>query len=648
MRKTIGILAHVDGGKTTFSEELLHQMGVIRTPGRVDRKNTLLDFETIEKERGITVFSGQSSFTYKNDTYYLMDTPGHVDFSAETERAVMALDYAVILVDAGSGVTAHTVTLFKLLERYHIPAFFFLNKMDLETAEEEELLEEIRSRLTKDVLPVNQLSDDNVAEFAAERDEELLEKYLDGRAEEEMVKKTLISLIRERQAFVCMKGSALKKEGIKEFFQVFHELTVTEYEEKEDQPFSALVYKIRHDNKKNRITFLKVLEGRLKVKEEAAENEKINEIRIYSGDKYTAVSEAAAGEVCAVTGVFSFGSGNFLGNRKTEKPVESVLMPSLEAVAEAADGTDSHTLLGALKVLEAEDDKLQVQVREMEEGAGEQICISVMGAIQLEVLQQVLRERFQIEVRLSSPRVLYKETIKAPVMGYGHYEPLRHYAEANLLLEPAKRGEGILFDSSCHVDTLAANYQSLIKTHVFERVHKGILTGSPLTDVKITLTDGRAHLKHTEGGDFREAVYRAIRQGLEKADNLLLEPWYRFEIMADQDYMGRILSDIQKRAGEFDPPEQSGKDVVIRGKGPVSTFMDYSAELASFTKGSATISLISAGYEECHNPEEVIAEKAYDKGSDKAHTSSSVFCSHGAGFVVNWDEAENYMHCLKK
>lgn len=670
MRKTFGVFAHVDGGKTTFSEQLLYHTGAIRKAGRVDQKNTLLDGDEVEKARGITIYADQSWFEYQGDEYYLLDTPGHVDFSAETERAATVLDYAILLIDASSGVAAHTVTLFRMLERFQVPVFLFLNKTDLEHADVDLTMQEIRDRLTKDAVlienwPCGKADLESLTEFAAERDEEIMEAYLEGSPiEQDRLLEVFRTMIRERRGVLCMKGSALNDQGIDRFFQAFHELTESRYEE--DKPFSGLVYKVRHDEKGQRITFLKVLSGELKSRDEVrivgrleredqnAETEKVHEIRLYSGQQSQSAASASAGSLCAVTGLsvpvcqdVLVSAGECPGQEKErsyavcqyEKRKSHMQMrPALQAQVTSGT-TDSHTLFRTLKMLEEEEPQLLAESRE-----DQSLVVSVMGKIQLEVLTQVLKNRFGIEAVFAPPKVLYRETIASEVMGFGHYEPLRHYAEVHLRLEPAKRDSGISFASECHVDTLAIQYQNLVRIHVFERVHKGILTGSPLTDIRIVLTAGKAHLKHTEGGDFREAVYRAIRQGLEKAENVLLEPWYQFEISAPDEYAGKIMADVQKRSGEFDPPMLAENMVSISGRGPVASFMDYGIELAAQTQGRGSISMIWGGYRECHNPEEVIADCAYNKGADKENPSSSVFCSHGAGFVVNWNEVEQYIH----
>lgn len=657
MKKTFGVLAHVDSGKTTFSENLLYHMGIVRFPGRVDAGTTLLDTDEVEKARGITIYAGQSQFEYQGDTYCLLDTPGHVDFSPETERAVTVLDYAIALIDASKGVAAHTITLFRLLERYRVPVFFFLNKMDLETADEVRVMGEIREKLTKDAYLIGEedgetlgegkgrLSEELV-EFAAERDDDLAERYLNGdEIDASELSGVLTRLIEGRRAFLCFRGSAAKDQGIQEFFRAFHCLTRTNYQE--NGSFTGRVYKIRHDGKGQRVTFLKVLRGTLSAREELFSRKgtagKVNEIRIYSGEKSQSSETVSAGLLCGVTGLSDVSCGSLLesdgsGADEEEKKLSFRMIPAFQAKV-VSEETDSHKLLKVLKILEEEEPQLAAEHRE--DGS---ILVSVMGNIELEVLKQVLEERFGIQAEFSRPQVLYKETIGKPVMGFGHYEPLRHYAEVHLRLEPAPRGSGITFDSECHVDTLGENYQNLVKTHVFERVHKGILTGSPLTDVRIVLTSGRAHLKHTEGGDFRQAVYRAIRQGLEKANNILLEPYCSLEIAAEEEYAGKIMADIQKRSGSFEPPERLGKTVRIRGAGPACEFMDYGMELAALTRGGGSVSMVTEGYRPCHNSDEVIKERAYDKGADKENPSSSVFCSHGAGFVVNWDKVEEYIH----
>jgi len=654
--KTIGILAHVDAGKTTFSEQLLYYTGSIRNLGRVDHKTSFMDTDEIELKRGITIFADQGFFTFGEDTYYLIDTPGHMDFSAETERAICALDYAIVLVSGSSGVQAHTTTLFRLLKSYGIPTFFFINKTDIEGFHLEAILEDMKNKLTADILNLNSMEDisktDQVAEFVAERDETFMEAYLEEDYTVNSLKKAIISLIKEQKCFPTMSGSALKGLGIDSFLEVFSKLSQTTYEKEEENPsFEGKVYKIRHDESGNRLTFIKALAGKLHVKDEftfkqegEVYGEKVNEIRIYNGKKYECKNIVSAGEVFAVTGLITPICGTTLQSGKvTEKLSQNYyLVSALQSKINILDGTDISAIMEKLRILEAEDPMLSVS---FQKETGE-ILVSVMGKIQLEVLQQLIASRFGIAVAFEKPQVQYRETTAAPVVGYGHFEPLRHYAEAQLRLEPTNRGEGITFASECHVDNLAVNFQRLIENHVFEKVHKGVLTGSPITDIKIVLQNGRAHIKHTEGGDFREATYRAIRQGLEKAESILLEPFYKFEIYVEEAYLGRVMSDIQRRRGTFESPLQSDENVCIRGRGPVESFMEYSVELVSFTKGNGSISFLYDGYDVCQNPEEVIERIGYSKVRDVDNTSSSVFCAKGTSFVVRWDEAENYMHTI--
>lgn len=655
MKKTIGILAHVDAGKTTFSEQLLYYTGEIRTPGRVDYKTSYMDTDEIEQKRGITIFADQCYFTYMDDTYYLIDTPGHVDFSAETERAIGALDYAIVLISGSAGVQAHTKTLFRLLKNYKIPTFFFINKLDSEGFNLESTLEDIKNKLTQDVLYINSRNDlflDKTAEFEADRDEALMELYLAGDLSNDEIKRSIINLIKSQQCFLTMSGSALKGVGIESFFEVFSGLTETQYTEaSEVQSFSGKVYKIRHDEAGNRLTFIKALKGRLRVKDSFSFErdgqtfiEKVNEIRLYSGKKYSSTDMITAGDVFAVTGLQTPVCGAFLqsGTVSRETAEEYYISSVLKSRIKIIDGTNNTLCMEKLRILEAEDPMLSISFnRETEE-----ILVSVMGRIQLEVLEQHILTRFGIKVSFERPQVQYRETIAAPVVGYGHFEPLRHYAEVQLRLEPAPRGKGITFQSECHVDTLDISFQRLIETHIFERQHKGVLTGSPITDINIVLQSGRAHIKHTSGGDFREATYRAVRQGLEKAESVLLEPFYQFEIYADETYIGRIMSDIQKRRGTFEPPAQTGDNICVVGKGPVESFMEYSLELISFTKGRGSMSLFFSGYDICGNAGEVILKTGYQKERDIENTSSSVFCAKGTSFVVTWDEAEQYMHTI--
>ncbi len=655
MKKTIGILAHVDAGKTTLSEQILYHTKAIASRGRVDHKDTFLDNNEIEQNRGITIFSGLAHFHFHDNEYFLLDTPGHLDFAGETQRALSVLDYAILVVNAAAGLEAHSLTLFKLLQKRNIPVFFFLNKMDLTQADLERCLADIREKCTGHILSISSPEtlnhpDEDFKTAAAELDDKLLELFLEEALTEENFLSGLIRAVKNRTIFPCISGSALNDQGVLDFLSIFDALTITDYEEKKNAPLKAQAYQIRHD--RERLTFFKILSGTLKVKDSLSYQknspflfmdtghleegsfltEKINQIRSYHGASFTSVSSACAGEIVAVTGISDLDTLNLS---------ESDFQPALISKIEIKNIHDTRVILHNLKQLEAEDPLLNITY----EPSLDEIHLEVMGKIQLEVLKQYLLERFSMEAEFYPPEILYKETIASPVCGCGHFEPLRHYAEVHFLLEPAPRGSGISFESRCHVDMLSINFQNLIKTHVFEKEHKGILTGSPLTDVKIILTKGRSHIKHTEGGDFREAAYRAVRQALEHAENVLLEPYYAIEIFADISYMGRILSDIQKLNGTFEPPEQSGNSLHIKAYGPASCFMDYPAEFISFTKGSGIISMETAGYDKCHNPEEVIEHKNYNKDADSENVSCSVFCHKGESFLVPWNEAENYMHC---
>lgn len=654
MKKTIGILAHVDAGKTTLSERLLYYTGSIRNLGRVDYRTSFLDTNEAEKNRGITIFAGQADFVYKGDTYYLIDTPGHADFSAETERSVAALDYAILLIGGSSGVQAHTMALFRLLESNRIPTFIFINKTDAEGFSLEHVLSEIDNKLTHDILPFNSagLPEALLFEFLADRDDEFLKAYMEDACTEDMVRLCIIKLVKEFRCFPVISGSALKGEGIDRLLELLSDLSETNYEALEsDTAFSGKVYKIRHDDNGNRLTFIKALNGKLKVKDEflfeqdgEAYKEKVNEIRIYNGQKFEYKNTASAGDVFAVTGLRTPVCGTVLESGKTGyRPSDgSYFNTALQSRIKIPDGTNTAVLMEKLRMLEAEDPMLSIS---FQEESGE-ILLNIMGNIQLEVLTEEIAARFGITAEFEKPKVLYKETITAPVVGYGHFEPLRHYAEVQLRLEPLERGSGIRYKSECPVDDLARNYQNLIGTHVFERSHKGVLTGSAIADIRVVLQKGRAHIKHTEGGDFREATYRAIRQGLEKAASVVLEPFYQFDIYAEESYVGRVMADIQKMKGTFDPPEALNHIVHVHGRGPVASFMDYSTELVSFTKGTGSISFRFDGYDLCQNPEEVIESIAYDKERDTENTSWSVFCAKGTSFTVPWNEAEHYMHTI--
>lgn len=650
MNKTIGILAHVDAGKTTFAEQILYHTKSIKQRGRVDHKDTFLDNHDIEKQRGITIFSEQGLISYKGYNYFLIDTPGHVDFAPEMERSIQVMDYAIIIISAVEGIEGHTETVWQLLQKYNIPTFFFINKVDRIGADVEEVLEEIRINLTQDACDINESFNNGklnkeLIEFIAERDEVLLETYVEEGYKEGLWLNTMQSMIKENKIFPWSKGSALQDIGIMDFFENVHLLTITDYSN--DEPFSGRAFKIRYDDNGTRITHIKALSGTLKVRDEVscgdAENrvcEKVTQIRIYNGRKFQTVDCVKAGEIFAVTGLSETSAGDGLGTLK-EKSIYNMI-PTLRAKVMFNTELNPKYILKIFKILDGEDSSLNVIWNEVLQ----EIHISVMGTIQLEVLEKLVEERFGYKVFFGDPEVLYKETINEVVEGYGHFEPLGHYAEVHLKIEPSSRNSGINFKNVCHADHLTVGHQNLVRNHIYERTHHGLLTGSSLTDLKITLLTGRAHNKHTSGGDFREATYRAIRQGLEKVRSIILEPYYDFKIKVDLGDMGRVISDIQNLYGKFDSPKTIDNKVVITGKAPVSTFMNYSQELASFTKGKGVINLVFGGYDKCHNEETVITRISYNKDADPLYTSSSIFCSKGKGYSVVWNEVEDKMHCL--
>lgn len=645
MKKTIGILAHVDAGKTTFSEQVLYHTESIRNRGRVDHKNSFLDINKIEKERGITIFADQAIFEIDDSTYYLIDTPGHIDFSSEMERSLSILDYAILIISGVEGIQGHTETIWTLLRKYNVPTFCFINKIDRTGANLEGTINEIRENLTPNICYIKDLKNLNeeIIEFIAEKDDLLLERYLNGNYDEKELILSLKNLIKENKVFPCFSGSALQDEGIDKFLETFNNLTFSNYNENES--FSGRVYKVRHDDSGARVIFIKALTGGLKVRDEVfyGENngmvEKISSIRLYNGSKFTTVDKITAGDVFAVTGLSKAYAGEGIGSLKED--VKFNMVPTLMSKVIFDKTYNVKDVLKYFRILESEDPALNVIWNEVLQ----EIQVSIMGKIQLEVLKEIVEERFNLKIEFGPCEIMYKETIKNNIYGYGHFEPLKHYAEVHLKLEPNTRGQGITFENKCHADDLTTGNQNLIKTHIFERNHHGLLTESPITDIKFTLVTGRAHNKHTEGGDFREATFRAIRQGLEKAKNILLEPYYKFKIDIELEYMGRVISDIQRLSGSFTPPEIKLNKVTITGRGPVSTFMDYSAEILTFTKGKGSINLIFDGYDTCHNSEEVIQKIGYDKNADIEYTSNSVFCSKGQGFIVPWDKVEEYIHC---
>lgn len=642
----IGILAHVDAGKTTLSEGLLYLSGCLRKQGRVDYGNAFLDTYELERQRGITIFSKQAVFPLEDREITLMDTPGHVDFSPEMERTLQVLDYAILVISGADGIQGHTMTLWRLLETYGIPVFLFVNKMDQEGTDKEALLKEIRQRLGDGCIDFSKDGDrEQWRENLAMTEEALLEAYLDGR---EVPLSDILRLIRERKIFPCYFGSALKLTGVEEFLEGLEQYTICPVY---PESFGAKVFKIARDPQGARLTYLKVTGGRLKVKtlltnaraggadeEEDIWEEKADQIRIYSGAKYETVTEAEPGTVCAVTGLTHTYPGQGLGcEAESEMPV---LEPVLTYELQLPEGCDVHKTLLKLKELEEEEPQLHIVWNER---LGE-IHAQVMGQVQIEILKSLILERFGISVEFGSGNIVYKETILEPVEGVGHFEPLRHYAEVHLLMEPGERGSGLQFLSACSEDVLDRNWQRLILTHLEEREHPGVLTGSPITDMRITLVTGRAHLKHTEGGDFRQATYRAVRQGLKQAKSLLLEPVYEFRLEVPGDTVGRALSDIQRMEGSFLPPETAGEFTVITGTAPVVTMRDYQMEVVAYTRGRGRLFCTLKGYEPCHNQEEVVAALGYDSEADLENPTGSVFCAHGAGFVVSWDRVRDYMH----
>ena len=633
----IGILAHVDAGKTTLSEAMLYQTGAIRNLGRVDHKNAFLDTDIQERDRGITIFSKQAATTYKDTKLMLLDTPGHVDFSAEMERTLQVLDYAVLVISGREGVQGHTVTLWKLLQKYEIPVFLFINKMDLEGADRAQILEELQSSLSAGCLDF----EDPEEEQAAMCEEGLLEEYLEtGHISVPSIRNS----ISNRKIFPCYFGSALRMSGVEGFLD-----GIVQFAEEPSYPkqFGARIYKITRDPQGMRLTHMKITGGTLSVKETldlpdapGASGEKVNQIRIYSGGKYQTVQEAEAGTVCAVAGLEHTHAGQGLGVEESEN--RFVLEPAMSYGVLLPDGADVHRTLQQLKQLEEEDPQLHIAWNSQTE----EIQIQLMGEVQLEILKEMIRQRFDLELEFGEGKVAYRETIAKPVIGAGHFEPLRHYAEVHLLLEPGDPGSGVVLDTACREDLLDRNWQRLILTHLAERDFPGVLTGSPLTDVKITLLAGRAHLKHTEGGDFRQATYRAVRQGLRKTQSILLEPWYDYELEVPQDMTGRAMADIQRIGGSFELPQTRGDLSLIAGKAPVSEMKGYMAEVNSYTRGYGHLSCSVAGYEPCHDAEKVMEEIGYRVDEDTENTADSVFCSHGAGYLVPWDQVDDHVHII--
>lgn len=639
-----GLLAHVDAGKTTLSEGILYTCKAIRKLGRVDHQDAFLDTNTLERNRGITIFSKQAECTLGEFGITLLDTPGHVDFSAEMERTLQVLDYGILVISGADGVQGHTETLWRLLSRYQIPVFLFINKMDQPGTDRETLLVELKEKLDTNCVDfsADQTSED-WKEQVAVCDEQVMEAYLEG---EEISRVQIQKMIRERKLFPCYFGSALKLTGVKEFLE---DLKLRIRESSYPESFGAKIYKITRDSQGERLSHMKITGGALKVKSvlsngkpgesgEGIWQEKVNQIRIYSGEKYTMVSEVKAGTVCAVTGLTATYPGQGLGSEQASD------MPVLEPVLSYRIGlpeeVNVHQALLQLRQLEEEEPLLHI----VWNGTLGEIYAQVMGEVQIEILKSLIKERFGMAVTFDEGHIVYKETILEPVEGIGHFEPLRHYAEVHLLLEPGETGSGLTFATDCSEDVLDRNWQRLILTHLEEREHKGVLLGAPITDMKITLLTGRAHIKHTEGGDFRQATYRAVRQGLRKAKSQLLEPYYEFRLEVPSEQVGRSMTDIQKMLGEFDPPKTEGEMTVLTGSAPVVTMRDYQKEVISYTSGRGRLSCILKGYYPCHNQEEVVEAVGYDPEADLENPTGSVFCAHGAGFVVNWDQVEDYMH----
>ena len=639
-RVVIGITAHVDAGKTTLAEAMLYRTGQLRKLGRVDHGSAAMDSHLLERERGITIFLSQAELPLGDMEVTLLDTPGHVDFSAEMERTLSVLDYAILVISGADGVQAHTRTLWRLLELYRVPTFLFVTKMDFGRRDRDCLMESLRHELGEGCVDFTPTARDRRMEQLATCREDALEAYLDtGMVPEELVRQ----LVGRRLVFPCWFGSGLKLEGIDEFLE-----GLARYVEPPAYPaaFSARVFKISHDAQGKRLTHLKVTGGTLRVRDAISyggRQEKAAQLRIYTGGRFRPVDQVPAGGICAVQGLTATWGGQGLGER--EEAVRPVLEPVMRYRMALPPDCDSRVLLPQLRQLEEEDPQLRFTARDGE------LHVSLMGRVQAEILRSLVAQRFGVEVELDRGRVLYKETIDAPVEGVGHYEPLRHYAEVHLLLEPLPQGSGLVLATRCPEDDLDRSRQRLIMTHLQEKTHLGVLTGSPVTDMKITLMSGRAHIKHTEGGDFRQATYRAVRQGLMQARSRLLEPYYAFRLEVPPEQLGRAISDVRLRSGSFDTPEESGDLTLLRGRVPVTEFDDYAQEVASYTGGRGRLSLEPAGYGPCHNPDAVIAAADYDPEADPDNTPDSVFCAHGGGFTVKWDKVPEYMHlpgCLEK
>ena len=629
----VGILAHVDAGKTTLSEAILYTAGNLRKFGRVDNGDAFLDTYELERSRGITIFSKQAEVSMEEMDLTLLDTPGHVDFSAEMERTLQVLDYAILVISGADGVQGHTLTLWSLLERYDIPTFLFINKMDQNGTDQTALLEELQERLSSGCIDFGRKNSDEFYEAVAMEDEELLDQYLEsGEIEDAKIKE----MVTARKIFPCFFGSALKLQGVEEFLNDFEYYT----KEKEyPESFGARVFKITRDESGNRLTHLKVTGQGMKVKTVITDSdEKINQIRIYSGEKYETVNELEAGRICAVTGLSDTYPGQCLGIE--QGGYEPVLEPVLTYQMILPKQTSATVILPKLRQLEEEEPELHIIWNE----ELQEIQVQIMGEVQIEILKSLIKERFDVDVEFGQGNIVYKETIANTVEGVGHFEPLRHYAEVHLILEPLERGSGVVIDTQCSEDVLDKNWQRLILTHLLEKEHRGVLIGAPITDIKITLAAGRAHQKHTEGGDFRQATYRAVRQGLRMAESILLEPYYKFRLEIPQQMVGRAMTDIEKMHGTFETPDTSKEMAVLQGVAPVSTMQGYPKEVLAYSKGMGRLFTTLNGYDICHNADEIMEQSGYDPDHDLENPCGSVFCSHGAGYNVAWDEVPEHMH----
>ncbi|MGG2467472.1 GTP-binding protein [Paraclostridium bifermentans] len=660
MKKTIGVLAHVDAGKTTFCEQVLYHTKSIKNRGRVDDKNTFLDNHEIEKQRGITIFSEQGKFYYNGSSYNLIDTPGHIDFSPEMERSIRIMDYAVVVISAVEKVQVHTKTVFRLLQKHRVPIFLFINKIDRSGIDAEFLLSDIKSKLTEHTVDLSDklniegsditLSEELI-EFIAESDEELIERYLNNDYDEKIWIYKLKEKIKKCEIYPILRGSALHDIGIHEFLETLDLLTYTEY--KNDEDFIGKVYKVKYDENRNRITYVKAIRGKMKVKDEISyivgddiHTEKINSIRIYNSNKFESINEVEAGQIFGIEGLSKANPGavlykNFSSNFY-EDDCELDMVPTLTSKVIFDKSLNVKEVLSIFQILQNEEPSLNIVWNENLK----EIQVNIMGKIQLEVLKEILKSRFDLNIDFGKSEILYKETVKERTIGYGHFEPLGHYAEVHLCIEPGLRNSGIKFKSIAHTDNLTQGHQNLVKTHIFEKEHSGILCGYPITDIEVTLITGRAHNKHTSGGDFRQATLRALRQGLEQVENEILEPFYKFKIEVGHEYIGRVISDIQKMNGEFNNPIINEDICTIEGRGPVATLIDYPIEIISFSKGSGSIVFIFDGYDVCHNEREVISNKGYDKDRDIEYTSNSIFCSKGESYTIKGKDAKAFMHCL--